>query len=85
MADAQISYKLDLIVRLVDTTTGRMVSQRQVIFKSDGQIVPFLRRDEGVYVLTPTLNQAFKFQSDLSYNSTLKYSLSFFKYVTFTT
>lgn len=51
MADAQISYKLDLIVRLVDTTTGRMVSQRQVIFKSDGQIVPFLRRDEGVYVL----------------------------------
>lgn len=51
MADAQINYKLDLIVRLVETTSGRMVSQRQVIFKSDGQIVPFLRRDEGVYVL----------------------------------
>jgi len=51
VADAQISYKLDLIVRLVETTTGRMVSQRQVVFKSDGQIVPFLRRDEGVYVL----------------------------------
>lgn len=54
MADAEIHYKLDLIVRLVDTTTGRRVEQRQVIFKSSGQVLPFLQRDEGVYIL---LNQ----------------------------
>lgn len=51
MADAEIHYKLDLIVRLVDTTTGRKVLQRQVIFRSMGQVLPFLYRDDGVYVL----------------------------------
>lgn len=51
MADAEIHYKLDLIVRLVDTTTGRKIEQRQVIFKSEDQILPFLRRDDGLYVL----------------------------------
>lgn len=51
MADAEIHYKLDLIVRLVDTTTGRRVEQRQIIFQSAGQVLPFLRRDDGVYVL----------------------------------
>lgn len=51
MADAEIHYKLDLIVRLVDTTTGRKVVQRQVTFKVENQVVPFLRRDEGLYVL----------------------------------
>lgn len=51
MADAEIHYKLDLIVRLVDTTTGRKVMQRQVIFRSMGQVLPFLYRDDGVYIL----------------------------------
>ena len=51
MADAEIHYKLDLIVRLVDTTTGRRIEQRQVIFQNEEQIIPFLRRDEGLYVL----------------------------------
>jgi len=51
VADAEIHYKLDLIVRLVDTTTGKKVGQRQVVFKVENQIVPFLRRDEGVFVL----------------------------------
>ena len=54
MADAEIRYKLDLIVRLVDTTNGKKVEQRQVVFKIDNQIIPLLRRDEGLYVL---LNQ----------------------------
>lgn len=51
MADAEIHYKLDLVVRLVDTTTGNPVGQRQVIFQSGGQPLPFLMRDEGLYVL----------------------------------
>lgn len=51
MSDAEIHYKLDLIVRLVDTTTGKRVEQRQVIFKAEDQVVPFLRREEGLYVL----------------------------------
>lgn len=51
MADAEIHYKLDLIVRLVDTTTGRRVTQRQVIFQTAGQVLPFLQRDDGVYIL----------------------------------
>lgn len=51
MAEAEIHYKLDLIVRLVDTTTGESIRQKQVIFKSEDQLIPFLRRDEGLYVL----------------------------------
>ncbi len=51
MADAEIHYKLDLIVRLVDTTTGKAIGQRQVTFQTEDQVVPFLRRDEGLYVL----------------------------------
>lgn len=51
MADAEIHYQLDLIVRLVDTTTGKKIPQRQVTFKAENQILAFQRRDEGVYVL----------------------------------
>ena len=51
MADAEIHYKLDLIVRLVDTTTGKRIEQKQVIFQKEEEIIPFLRRDEGLYVL----------------------------------
>ena len=51
MADAEIHYKLDLIVRLVDTTTGEFIRQRQVAFIAEDRILPFLRRDEGLYVL----------------------------------
>lgn len=51
MADAEIRYKLDLIVRLVDTTTGKKVEQRQVTFQSSGQVLLFQQRDEGVYIL----------------------------------
>lgn len=51
MADAEIHYKLDLIVRLVDTTTGASIRQRQVAFTVEDKVIPFLRRDEGLYVL----------------------------------
>lgn len=51
MADAEIYYKLNLIVRLVDTTTGKKIKERQVIFKADNQILALKRKDEGVYIL----------------------------------
>lgn len=51
MADAEIHYKLDLIVRLVDTITGKKVKQKQVIFKTSGQVLPLMQRDEGIYIL----------------------------------
>lgn len=51
MADAEIHYQLDLIVRLLDTTTGKRIEQRQVIFKSEDQVLTFLRRDAGLYIL----------------------------------
>ena len=51
MADAEIHYRLDLIVRLVDTTTGKRIAQKQVIFKCGDQVLALLRRDAGLYVL----------------------------------
>ena len=51
MADAEIHYQLDLIVRLLDTTTGKRIEQRQVIFKNEDQVLAFLRRDTGLYIL----------------------------------
>ncbi|MDO4292930.1 MAG: hypothetical protein Q4C65_06825 [Eubacteriales bacterium] len=51
MADARIQYRLDLIVRLVDTTTGEPVPERQTIFLEEGRVVSLLERGTGVYIL----------------------------------
>lgn len=51
MADAQIYYKLDLIVRLVDTTNGVPVLEKQIVFQENGRVVSFLERGDGVYIL----------------------------------
>lgn len=51
MAEIQIEYKLDLIVHLVDTTTGEPISQKQVIFHEDGHVLTLLQRNAGFYVL----------------------------------
>lgn len=45
------SYRLDLVVRLVDTTVGCPVAERQVRFWEDGRELSFLYRGAGVYVL----------------------------------
>ena len=39
MAESWIEYKLDLIVRLVDTTTGELISERQVLFLEEGNVL----------------------------------------------
>lgn len=44
-------YRLDLVVRLVDTTVGCPVTQRQVRFRQDGREVAFLPKGAGTYVL----------------------------------
>lgn len=51
MAESIISYQLDLIVRLIDTTTGSPVSEQQILFRESGQVLALLRRDAGLYVL----------------------------------
>lgn len=51
MADSQIQYKLDLIVRLVDTTTGLPVTEKQVVFRENGRVLALLARGDGTYIL----------------------------------
>lgn len=46
-----VSYRLDLVVRLVDTTVGCPVTQRQVRFWQNGREAAFLPRGGGTYVL----------------------------------
>lgn len=48
--EASISYSVDLIIRLIDTTTGYPVTERQVIFSENGIPVAFLAKEDGVYV-----------------------------------
>lgn len=50
MADVTIQYKLDLAVRLIDTTTGNPVTEKQAIFRTGGEILSLLDRG-GAYIL----------------------------------
>lgn len=51
MADVNFSYRLALIVRLVDTTTGLAISGHQILFTENGQALALQRRADGLYVL----------------------------------
>lgn len=51
MADVKFSYRLALILRLVDTTTGLMIPGHQVLFTENGQAIALHRRADGLYVL----------------------------------
>lgn len=51
MADSQIQYKLDLIIRLLDTTTGLPITEKQVLFRINGKVVSLSARDDGIYIL----------------------------------
>ncbi len=48
--EASISYSLDLIIYLLDTTTGNPVTQHQVIFYENGIPVTYVRKDDGLYI-----------------------------------
>lgn len=62
--DVKVSYKEGDFYRVHLTNTTN--NHEQVI----------LRNDEGVYVVTPSLNKSFKFQSDWPYNNSQVYLLS---------
>lgn len=46
-----ISAKLSLAVALMDTTTGRGVTEPDVRFLRDGRMIPVMRKGEGLYII----------------------------------
>ena len=62
--DVDISYKADHYYKIV--LTNQANDHTQVILKND----------DGVYILTPSLNKSFKFQSDWPYSNSQIYLLS---------
>ena len=49
-----IHQKLDLLIRLIDTTTGAVVEEKNVRFFKDGEAVRPIRRGSGNYVFLNT-------------------------------
>ena len=62
--DIAVSYKKDDFYKI--ELTNVINDHRQII----------LRNEEGVYIVTPSLNKSFKFQSDWPYNNSQVYLLS---------
>ena len=62
--DVMVSYKKEDYYKI--ELTNVINNHRQII----------LRNDEGVYIVTPSLNKSFKFQSDWPYNNSQVYLLS---------
>ena len=62
--DIAVSYKEDDFYKI--ELTNVINNHRQII----------LRNEEGVYIVTPSLNKSFKFQSDWPYNNSQVYLLS---------
>ena len=65
MAASVIRAKLDLAVRLYDTTTGATVDERNVVFLRDGVPVRPESRGAGVYVFINTGREDFLMQIDV--------------------
>ena len=65
MAASVIRARLDLVVRLYDTTTGATVDERNVIFKRDGVPVRPESRGDGVYVFINTGREDFLMRIDV--------------------
>ena len=57
-----ISAKLDLLIRLVDTTTGAAVNERNVVFMRNGQPFRPDGRGEGIYLMINTGREDFLMQ-----------------------
>ena len=62
--DVDVKYKKDDLYRV--SLVNKVNNHEQII----------LRNEEGVYVLTPSLNKSFKFQSDWPYNNSQVYILA---------
>ena len=62
MGASVFGSRLDLLVRLVDTTTGAAVEERNVLFMRNGQSVRPEARDEGLYIFINTGREDFLMQ-----------------------
>ena len=51
MDKAIITHRLDLVVMLIDTTTGTYIRERNVAFLDEGEKIPFMFKGSGVYIL----------------------------------
>ena len=49
-----VRHSLDMVLQLRDTTTGKSILERNVIFREKGKIVFFSYKGGGVYVITDT-------------------------------
>ncbi|MBQ1880235.1 MAG: hypothetical protein II156_01220 [Lachnospiraceae bacterium] len=65
MAASVFGAKLDLLVRLFDTTTGAQVTERNVVFKRDGIPVRPELRDPGTYVFINTGREDFLMRTEV--------------------
>ncbi|MBO6147327.1 MAG: hypothetical protein J6O70_07120 [Lachnospiraceae bacterium] len=59
MSASVFGSKLDLLVRLTDTTTGAAVTERNIVFKRDGMPVIPEPRDPGTYIFINTGREDF--------------------------
>jgi len=48
---AIINHRLDLVIRLIDATTGRPVDEKNVSFAKDGVPIRMIEKDGGIYYL----------------------------------
>jgi hypothetical protein len=62
VAASVISAKLDLVVRLIDTTTGAIIDERNVLFMRDGEPCKPEPRGSGVYIFINTGREDFLMQ-----------------------
>lgn len=65
MAASVFGSKLDLLVRLTDTTTGAVVTERNIVFKRDGIPVIPAPRDPGTYIFINTGREDFLMQIEV--------------------
>jgi hypothetical protein len=52
--DFEVRHRLDLCIKLLDTTTGKSITERNVKFLEEGKVVPFIYKGSGIYILMNT-------------------------------
>ena len=51
MSASSFRFTLDLVVKLIDATTGNAVDARQIVFLEKGEVLPLVWKDVGLYIL----------------------------------
>ncbi len=57
-----IRARLSLALRLIDTTTGRVVEETEIKFRSDGEVLKPMNKGEGFWVFTGESREDFSMQ-----------------------